>query len=250
VDDQYKKLPAALTAAREAAGLTQKELADKIGKTQQAVAKWENGESNPTRRSMGQLIGVLPDLARLGLPALAEHIRPNYLGMSPIDNLRRVTVQENRQLYGDPERDIPYLSKMEADFFDSLPPQFAQYRTAQSAFDYESPNLVLDLYAPLNMPGTGRVSLIASKLWQLSSAKIRNNDGRIYCLCLIIPSEDRNSYLMQRIVSRHITDAELHNVTLVVAHTPQEAAELTASIETQPTIQPYKNIYDDEDPHE
>lgn len=40
----YKELCAQLVAARHAAGLTQQQLANKLGKTQSFVAKFEGGE--------------------------------------------------------------------------------------------------------------------------------------------------------------------------------------------------------------
>ncbi|MGC3981918.1 MAG: helix-turn-helix transcriptional regulator [Steroidobacteraceae bacterium] len=41
---EHKKLIALLTTAREKAGMTQQQLADKLGKPQSFVAKYEGGE--------------------------------------------------------------------------------------------------------------------------------------------------------------------------------------------------------------
>ena len=49
----------ALIRARTAAKLTQKDLADQIGTTQSAVAKWENGTNIPKIDTVQRLAGVL-----------------------------------------------------------------------------------------------------------------------------------------------------------------------------------------------
>lgn len=43
---------------RKAAGLTQSELAAKVGVTNKAVSKWENGASKPTTTVVRKLAGV------------------------------------------------------------------------------------------------------------------------------------------------------------------------------------------------
>lgn len=55
-----------LKEARKAAGLTQVELAEKIGCTQKDVSRWENGKHDPTleiaeklARALGRTIGDL-----------------------------------------------------------------------------------------------------------------------------------------------------------------------------------------------
>lgn len=58
--------------ARLAAGLTQEELAERSGFSQQYISELENGRRNPTIVSIyeiGQALGVLPDaLARASVP--------------------------------------------------------------------------------------------------------------------------------------------------------------------------------------
>lgn len=44
---------------REQAGLTQKQLAEAVGVDQSAVARWENGENNPTAARIMQIADVL-----------------------------------------------------------------------------------------------------------------------------------------------------------------------------------------------
>lgn len=54
-----------LKRARIAAGLTQRELADKVGKDQAAISRYEKGKLAPD-------LGVAPKLAKLlGLPILS-----------------------------------------------------------------------------------------------------------------------------------------------------------------------------------
>ncbi len=48
-----------LTKARASLGLTQKELADKVGVSQTYIAKLEGGEANPTLDRIGSLLAVL-----------------------------------------------------------------------------------------------------------------------------------------------------------------------------------------------
>jgi transcriptional regulator with XRE-family HTH domain len=60
--------PERLRAAREAAGLNQRELAERIGKPTNAIAKWEGGFRSPYAGNLGALaaaLGVQPaDLRR------------------------------------------------------------------------------------------------------------------------------------------------------------------------------------------
>lgn len=73
---QYKesvyKLPSALEAWREAAKMTQKQLADAINVTQQSVSDWERGVSTPS----------LKNLAAIGV---ALKVSPGELGAAVLD---------------------------------------------------------------------------------------------------------------------------------------------------------------------
>lgn len=51
--------PTEIKAAREAAGLTQVELAERIGVTQAAVAQWETGGTKPYPISLRAIHAVL-----------------------------------------------------------------------------------------------------------------------------------------------------------------------------------------------
>ncbi len=57
--------PAARRALRVAAGLTLQDVADVVGVTRQAVAKWETGDRNPSGRVRSAYAQALADLRRL-----------------------------------------------------------------------------------------------------------------------------------------------------------------------------------------
>ncbi|MBF0461678.1 MAG: helix-turn-helix transcriptional regulator [Magnetococcales bacterium] len=54
---------AKLRAARAKAGLSQEQLAVKIGMSQAAVSSWEGGKKSPDQATMAKLIEALPELA-------------------------------------------------------------------------------------------------------------------------------------------------------------------------------------------
>ena len=63
----------ALAEARAKAGLTQKELANKIGVSQAYIAKLEGGEANPTLGKIGSLLAVLGLSLTMDTTTLSPH---------------------------------------------------------------------------------------------------------------------------------------------------------------------------------
>ena len=81
---KMKEIGRRIAEARRAAGLTQPDLAEKMGISFQAVSNWERGESMPD-------ISLLPDLA-----AVLETTTDNILsgGSKMIAYGRKITVKE------------------------------------------------------------------------------------------------------------------------------------------------------------
>lgn len=70
----YKELCAQLVAARHSAGLTQQQLAHKLGKTQSFVAKFEGGERRLDVVEFLEITRVLKVDAKVFLAALASAV--------------------------------------------------------------------------------------------------------------------------------------------------------------------------------
>lgn len=80
--------------ARTEAGLSQKALAEKMGVSQQTIAKYENGERNPK-------IGTLDRIAKaLGIPAIS--LEPGLLTISEAADSDVITGWANEILAADP----------------------------------------------------------------------------------------------------------------------------------------------------
>lgn len=58
-EDAKSEFAIVLSRARDRAGVTQKELADRLGVSQAYIAKLEGGEANPTLGVVGSLMAVL-----------------------------------------------------------------------------------------------------------------------------------------------------------------------------------------------
>lgn len=58
-EDAKSEFAITLARARDRAGLTQKELAEKLGVSQAYIAKLEGGEANPTLGAIGSMLAML-----------------------------------------------------------------------------------------------------------------------------------------------------------------------------------------------
>ncbi len=67
-----------LNEARTRANLTQKELADKLGVSQEYIARLESGEANPTIGRIGALLAVLGFSLTTGITPLAPESNRAY----------------------------------------------------------------------------------------------------------------------------------------------------------------------------
>lgn len=235
MDSKQKAFAAALTAAREAAGLTQLELGEKVGRTQQAVAKWENGESMPTRRSMGQLINVLPELEKLGVPFTpVESYHTTLARIHAAQEPTRVHVREGISPYtrtGDilDRRQFrqEYMSQVEKEFIDSLPETLRPNFDTRRRIDYESDKIVVELYQTMHAATPTGMIL---RLWALSTERLRRADSREYYLVVMLPGSEE-TVRFQRQSGRLYAEAYIHGIIILTAQSPQEAAEIIAAIE-------------------
>lgn len=80
------KLGAAFRAARDEAGLTQKQLAGVLGVHHNAVLRWETGVGKPSKRSRAAVLSVLGRLR----PATGEALRRAFLEAFPPKGRRGV----------------------------------------------------------------------------------------------------------------------------------------------------------------
>lgn len=75
-DDRYRALIGALVEARQGQGLTQKALAEKIGRHQQFVSRFETGERRLDVVEFADVAHALQlDLAQM----LARHVKPHVI---------------------------------------------------------------------------------------------------------------------------------------------------------------------------
>ncbi len=59
LDDDERQIGRRLAEARDAAGLSRRELADHLGVKESTIAKWESGERSPRGQRVSKLAGIL-----------------------------------------------------------------------------------------------------------------------------------------------------------------------------------------------
>ena len=74
-----------LISARKKAGLTQQELARKIGRSQPYVAKLERGDANPTLAAIGSILAVLGVRLNTSYVPIAPDLKPEEFSFSKKD---------------------------------------------------------------------------------------------------------------------------------------------------------------------
>lgn len=102
MQDDKKSFVRALSSLLSYRGLSQRELADKIGCTEAAVSAWLNGKSSPTQKRLHKIAEALRvDVAYLigDFPLFDENGLPNF---EP-DPVKQPTAAE---VFGEPEDDV------------------------------------------------------------------------------------------------------------------------------------------------
>jgi len=100
-DQAQVQLALTLVAARSKLGLTQKEIADKLGTSQPYIAKLEKGDANPTVGKIGSMLALLElRLVTQTVPLLPEST------LLPIESVGAADVGTNLQM----TVDVPYTA--------------------------------------------------------------------------------------------------------------------------------------------
>ena len=91
---------------RVKSGMTQEELAEKVGVSRQAVAKWERGESSPdieTCVALADIFGTSVDILVRNMlaPAKTDEEGKHFFGVSKLNDKGQITLPaECRRVFG------------------------------------------------------------------------------------------------------------------------------------------------------
>lgn len=254
----------ALKESREAANLTQEQLAAKIGRTQQAIQAWEDGRNKPTRRSLFPLIQVLPalgqyDLQSMGIkvvedPALGPWGGPSTAMQRTVDRFGEQIRQVQERAQSDtPLKRPPWAiaspgigAQIEKEIFENLPVELQRFMGNDRVADFVSDRLVVEIVA---MQSVG--VMWESKLLRISTLRLKNKDERFYCMLFVRVSTDSradepNAILVrQRALTRLGEMASYHNVGIISADSPIEAAGIIVALEQDMKMDNRRILNDD-----
>lgn len=190
----------ALRKAREDKGLTQRDLASKMGMTQQAIGRWEAGRGIPNVTSLGKL--------RELLGAFDEGI--DRRDERPVS--APVVTREPRVTDESPREDAQILE--------------TRLGTTVS-FDYLSDKLAVDI---IDEPPRPRYELYAAALWKLSCSQIICGGRREFMLLIVSPTHPG-----LRTERRVVLEASLHNLSVNFVESRDHAMQLISQIEHEST---------------
>ncbi len=216
-----------LVAARDAKGLTQAQLGEKLSVSQQTVAEWEAGRGFPRPARRDRLAEILD--IEIGLPPRYAGLVPTYRveepGFEP-PHIRRAPRTPSEVSLPERSHRSP-SSAMEAAFREALPEDLRQYcdvnlpvGTNRFVADYMSDKLVVELKTCSMM---FRERLYAS-LWQLVTLAKLVKDRRF--VLIVISTSPRS-----RIPQSTQAEAWLHGIEIHIADSPERAAQIIVDLE-------------------
>lgn len=245
----------AIQQLREAKGLTQEALAEKIGVSQQSVAKWESGQALPRskvvsilERELGAQEGQLLRL-RSGEKITSVVIPPNSI-FSP-DYRTAPGSFEPKRPFRSPSEYADIILKQIAVL---LPENRAKWNNTVKgnatfwSVDYMDDHVVAQFVTPGDtsfMNHTFRDS-VPRKLWSLVTLRAHLRDDRSYVLFVAVPNDGGFDQRAHQMLHRLVAEAALMDVFIFVVNSPEQAAAiLEAKFDLKGSIPD-----DDEDSHD
>ena len=210
----------ALFAERERVGLTQTQLANALGTSQQNVASWESGRSVPRARTLARLVeyfGPNSPIARLAPKGRLEPSVPvRLVSTSPgepdvVQDLRTIW----RNTAGDnPTRHPPDLRKHLAERLQGFVEHPIRLGNRTARADYWSPALGLEFFQvsanspPLSILQRARAAMQQLLVWNRIDPGSRK-------LALVIVVEDAASILQGSLLERMTTESSVLGIEVV-----------------------------------
>lgn len=227
----------ALRMERERLGLTQKELADKLGCAQQNVAGMENDKSLPKPDLHDKMIEVFgPNSPVAALPPRRDIA--DLMARVSAPKLEAHHIQPSAVMWSRSQEFTPAPADDTSNFAEFLAPELRVHVESRLGYnglsymaDYLSPSLLIEVKHVQNNKNTlftGRVGLIHLKTLSLIVETMLADSEQPPKPVLILVTETLN---LDKAMLRLSAEAELHNVELVFVPGPDAVAQFIQSRE-------------------
>lgn len=252
--------------ARTRKGLSQAELAEKVGVSQAAIGQWERGTFTPRGRNLNALADVLgiafqPEFSDLDLPPLYEDEEKVIAGLAekyedvtaprrrvpdPSPNLQedlfiaeegraRVIASEHKAQAGDFERAFfDLLSQVDPTAKANVPLQGGSMYN-QWTIDCLTQRAVIEVKHPTSYNRIGDV--ITKTLWQLTVLRTFIGKYRHHVAVIrrppLAPFPAHALSSFERVLTKLAAEADLVGIHLVIVDTPEEAVKAISELDDE-----------------
>lgn len=253
----------AIQRLREARGLTQDALAERLGVSQQSVAKWESGLALPRSRAIPDLERELssPQGYLVTLRAQEKGSISPAPALSQGGNTTGIIGNAHSEKFDSFQPQAPnmrpgeYAQAIRQSVAALLPEELAEWdtkvrgSTLSWSVDYQN-SLHVAQFVTIGSGIAQRMAYfnaIPNKLWHLATLRAHLRDDRLYILLITVPSKqgfERNN--VHDLFRKFIAEAALMEIFVFVVDTPEQAAAILNS-KFRPDAQGETNHEDGDD---
>lgn len=225
-----------LARAREAKGLTQSELGERIGVRQQSVAKWELGLTYPGKGNLKALYEVLGKFWQGGLaPRVYNLLSVGDLSVREFKPARLEAIEQLRAFEENISPPLRFSSEVALEMERALPPELVSNLNSVSArqygLDYLSDRYAIEIKTAPPKPQIHTAQRIQAALWVLHTQVDQIAKTRTRCLLLVIEGFDHDP-IMQKYIAGFVPGAVQNNIELYTASSGSAAANIIIRLES------------------
>ncbi len=225
----------AIQQLREAKGLTQEALAEKIGVSQQSVAKWEAGQALPRskvvsilERELGAKDGQILQL-RGAEKTIFDSAPPGSIWSKGYQ-----VAQGSFESIGFHKTPNQYAEVIRKQVEEAMPGSHALWNSVVkgNATSWSVDFMADHVVAQFLTPGTtdflkdSIANHAAKKLWSLVTLRTYLRDTRAYVLIVAVPNDGGYDQRLHQLLHRVIAEAALMDVFVFLVNAPEQAAAI------------------------